>query len=159
VIGPAMLAKHFAPRLNKGGSIVLLSGVNAFKINVGYLGVAVTNGAVDFLTRSLAVEWGPKVRLNCIALGTIQTEALDEVIGDEERHCTGGQAQRDGQRAADPEPLLGEFERNARDEGTGAEAEHQPDEALVPAVGHTGQGADDQRGGGDQAHSSAVTTP
>ena len=40
VIGPAMLAKHFAPLINEGGSIVLFSGVNAFKVNVGYLGVA-----------------------------------------------------------------------------------------------------------------------
>ena len=56
VIGPAMLAKYFAPHMNPGGSFVLFSGVHAFKVNVGYLGVAITNGAVDFLTRSLAVE-------------------------------------------------------------------------------------------------------
>jgi NAD(P)-dependent dehydrogenase (short-subunit alcohol dehydrogenase family) len=56
VIGPTMLAKHFAQQMNPGGSFVLFSGVNAFKVNVGYLGVAITNGAVDFLTRSLAVN-------------------------------------------------------------------------------------------------------
>ena len=63
VIGPTMLAKYFAPRMNEGGSFVLFSGVNAFKVNVGYLGVAITNGAVDFLTRSLAVELAP-IRVN-----------------------------------------------------------------------------------------------
>jgi len=78
VIGPAMLAKHFAPRLNKGGSIVLFSGVNAFKINVGYLGVAVTNGAVDFLTRSLAVEWAP-IRVSAVSPGVIDTGAWDSL--------------------------------------------------------------------------------
>ena len=78
VIGPAMLAKHFAPRLNKGGSIVLFSGVNAFKINVGYLGVAVTNGAVDFLTRSLAVELAP-IRVNAVSRGVIDTGAWDSL--------------------------------------------------------------------------------
>jgi hypothetical protein len=36
VIVPTMLAKHFAPLLNEGGSIVLFSGVNASKVNVGY---------------------------------------------------------------------------------------------------------------------------
>ena len=56
VIGPTMLAKHFAPQINPGGSVVLFSGVHAFKLNVGYLGVGITNGAVDFLTRWLAVE-------------------------------------------------------------------------------------------------------
>jgi NAD(P)-dependent dehydrogenase (short-subunit alcohol dehydrogenase family) len=76
VIGPTMLAKHFAPRIAPDGSIVLFSGVNAFKINVGYLGVAVTNGAVDFLTRSLAVELGP-IRVNAISPGVIDTGIWD----------------------------------------------------------------------------------
>jgi NAD(P)-dependent dehydrogenase (short-subunit alcohol dehydrogenase family) len=78
VIGPAMLAKHFAPRMNVGGSFVLFSGVNAFKVNVGYLGVAITNGAVDFLTRSLAVELAP-IRVNAISPGVIDTGAWDSL--------------------------------------------------------------------------------
>jgi NAD(P)-dependent dehydrogenase (short-subunit alcohol dehydrogenase family) len=81
VIGPTMLAKHFAPLVNQGGSIVLFSGVNAFKVNVGYLGVAITNGAVDFLTRSLAVELAP-IRVNAISPGVIDTGAWD-AFGDE----------------------------------------------------------------------------
>ena len=78
VIGPAMLAKHFAPHMNEGGSFVLFSGVNAFKINIGYLGVAITNGAVDFLTRSLAVELAP-IRVNTISPGVIDTGAWDSL--------------------------------------------------------------------------------
>jgi NAD(P)-dependent dehydrogenase (short-subunit alcohol dehydrogenase family) len=78
VIGPTMLAKYFAARMNPGGSFVLFSGVNAFKINVGYLGVAITNGAVDFLTRSLAVELAP-VRVNAISPGVIDTGAWDSL--------------------------------------------------------------------------------
>jgi len=64
VIGPTMLAKHFASQINPGGSFVLFSGVHAFKHNVGYLGVGITNGAVDFLTRWLAVELAP-IRVKC----------------------------------------------------------------------------------------------
>lgn len=81
VIGPAMLAKHFAPRITEGGSFVLFSGVNAFKVNVGYLGVAITNGAVDFLTRSVAVELAP-IRVNAISPGVIDTGAWDS-LGEE----------------------------------------------------------------------------
>jgi NAD(P)-dependent dehydrogenase (short-subunit alcohol dehydrogenase family) len=81
VIGPTMLAKHFAPLMNEGGSIVLFSGVNAFKVNVGYLGVAITNGAVDFLTRSLAVELAP-IRVNAVSPGGIDTGAWDS-LGDD----------------------------------------------------------------------------
>jgi hypothetical protein len=43
VIGPLMLAKHLAPRMNEGGSFVIFSGVAAAKIAVGTLGVAITN--------------------------------------------------------------------------------------------------------------------
>jgi NAD(P)-dependent dehydrogenase (short-subunit alcohol dehydrogenase family) len=73
-----MLAKYFAPHIAPGGSIVLFSGVNAFKINVGYLGVAITNGAVDFLTRSLALELGP-IRVNSISPGVIDTGIWDSL--------------------------------------------------------------------------------
>ena len=54
VIGPAMLAKHFAPLLNEGGSIVLFSGVNAFKVNGDYF--ALTNTFLSGVT--LKVDGG-----------------------------------------------------------------------------------------------------
>ncbi|MGO9156711.1 SDR family oxidoreductase [Mycobacterium sp.] len=76
VIGPTMLAKYFAPQINTGGSFVLFSGVHAFKHNIGYLGVGITNGAVDFLTRWLAVELAP-IRVNAISPGVIDTGAWD----------------------------------------------------------------------------------
>jgi NAD(P)-dependent dehydrogenase (short-subunit alcohol dehydrogenase family) len=81
VIGPTMLAKYFAPQINPGGSFVLFSGVHAFKLNVGYLGVGITNGAVDFLTRWLAVELAP-IRVNAISPGVIDTGAWD-ALGDD----------------------------------------------------------------------------
>ena len=78
VIGPTMLAKYFAGQINPGGSFVLFSGVHAFKLNVGYLGVGITNGAVDFLTRWLAVELAP-IRVNAISPGVIDTGAWDSL--------------------------------------------------------------------------------
>jgi NAD(P)-dependent dehydrogenase (short-subunit alcohol dehydrogenase family) len=76
VIGPTMLAKYFSPQINPGGSFVLFAGVHAFKHNVGYLGVGITNGAVDFLTRWLAVELAP-IRVNAVSPGVIDTGAWD----------------------------------------------------------------------------------
>jgi NAD(P)-dependent dehydrogenase (short-subunit alcohol dehydrogenase family) len=78
VIGPTMLAKYLAEQINPGGSFVLFSGVHAFKLNVGYLGVGITNGAVDFLTRWLAVELAP-IRVNAISPGVIDTGAWDSL--------------------------------------------------------------------------------
>lgn len=81
VIGPLMLAKHLAPRINPGGSFVLFSGVAATKITVGTLGVAITNAAADTLARSLALELAP-IRVNAISPGTIDSGAWD-VLGEQ----------------------------------------------------------------------------
>ncbi|WP_198682147.1 SDR family oxidoreductase [Kribbella rubisoli] len=76
VIGPLMLAKHLAPRINEGGSLTIFSGVAAAKIAVGTLAVAITNGAADVLARSLALELAP-IRVNAISPGVIDTGAWD----------------------------------------------------------------------------------
>jgi NAD(P)-dependent dehydrogenase (short-subunit alcohol dehydrogenase family) len=76
VIGPLMLAKHLAPRMSKGGSFVIFSGVAAAKITVGTMGVAITNAAADTLARSLALELAP-IRVNAISPGVIDTGAWD----------------------------------------------------------------------------------
>ncbi|PJE01834.1 MAG: short-chain dehydrogenase [Mycobacterium sp.] len=78
VIGPVMMAKYFVSQMNRGGSFVLFSGFPAFNIRIGFLGVAITDGAVDFLTRSLAVELAP-IRVNTISPGVIDTGAWDSL--------------------------------------------------------------------------------
>jgi NAD(P)-dependent dehydrogenase (short-subunit alcohol dehydrogenase family) len=81
VIGPLMLAKHFAPRIKEGGSFVIFSGVAAFKIAIGTMAVAITNGAAEVLVRSLALELAP-IRVNGISPGVIDTGAWD-ALGDQ----------------------------------------------------------------------------
>lgn len=78
VLGPLMLAKHLAPRMSADGSFTLFSGVAAFKPAVGYLGVAITNGAADFLTRCLALELAP-IRVNAISPGVVDTGIWDSL--------------------------------------------------------------------------------
>lgn len=76
VVGPIMLAKHFVPRMPADGSLVLFSGVAALQPDPGFLAVAATNGSVDTVVRSLAVELAP-IRVNAISPGTIDTGAWD----------------------------------------------------------------------------------
>lgn len=83
VLGPILLAKHFSPRMPQDGSFVLFSGATARKPAIGMLAVAATNGAVDVVTRSLAVELAP-IRVNAISPGTIDTGAYD-ALGDERK--------------------------------------------------------------------------
>ena len=100
VLGPLILAKHFAPQIAEDGSFTLFSGVAAFKPAVGYLGVAVTNGAADFLTRCLALELAP-IRVNAISPGVIDTGAWD-AMGEE-----GKQAYFDHFRTHNPARRIG----------------------------------------------------
>ncbi|MZD05214.1 SDR family oxidoreductase, partial [Streptomyces sp. SID5785] len=83
VVGPLLLARHLAPRMRQDGSLTLFSGVAASKVTVGTLAVAVTNGAAEVLTRSLAVELAP-VRVNAVSPGVIDTGAWD-ALGDQEK--------------------------------------------------------------------------
>jgi NAD(P)-dependent dehydrogenase (short-subunit alcohol dehydrogenase family) len=76
VIGPMMLAKYLTPRMPKDGSFVFFSGSAAVKPAIGTLAVSATNGAVDTVIRSLALELAP-VRVNAISPGVIDTGAWD----------------------------------------------------------------------------------
>lgn len=61
----------------QGGSITNVIAV----VGRGFPGIAHTAAAragVLELTRTLAIEWGPKVRVNCVAPGPIQTEAFTD---------------------------------------------------------------------------------
>ena len=68
VIGPMLLAKHFAPIMPPTGSILLFSGVAAWTPSAGYTVMGVTNGAVAFLASQLAKELAP-IRVNAISPG------------------------------------------------------------------------------------------
>jgi NAD(P)-dependent dehydrogenase (short-subunit alcohol dehydrogenase family) len=83
VIGPILLAKHFAPRMPADGSFVLFSGSSARKPTIGMLAVGATNAAADAVTRSLAVELAP-IRVNAISPGTIDTGAYD-ALGEDKK--------------------------------------------------------------------------
>lgn len=83
VIGPILLAKHFASRMPADGSFVLFSGATARKPAIGMLAVGATNAAADAVTRSLAVELAP-IRVNAISPGTIDTGAYD-ALGKEKK--------------------------------------------------------------------------
>ncbi|UOX88927.1 SDR family oxidoreductase [Amycolatopsis sp. FBCC-B4732] len=80
VIGPLLLAKHFAPRFREGGAAVLFSGVAAWRPAPERTVMATTNGAVAFLAAALAVDLAP-IRVNAVSPGIVDSGAWDR-LGD-----------------------------------------------------------------------------
>lgn len=80
-VGRVMLAQG-------GGKIINISSVRGFQSRVHDLAYAPSKGAVNQLTRSLAIEWGPRgVNVNGIAPCFIRTEISAPVLDDPEKRA------------------------------------------------------------------------
>jgi NAD(P)-dependent dehydrogenase (short-subunit alcohol dehydrogenase family) len=64
-----------------GGSIVNIASVSGVRASPGASAYGAAKAGLVNLTKTLAVEWAPKVRLNCIVAGLIATEAADDHYG------------------------------------------------------------------------------
>lgn len=69
--------KHVGPRLADGGAIALVAGVLNRRPGINCVPLATVNGALEGLTRSLALEFGPRLRVNCLSPGFCDTERFD----------------------------------------------------------------------------------
>ena len=68
------VVRAFAPRVRKGGSIVLVASTAAQRGEAFHGDYAASKGAIVSLTKGLAVELAPDVRVNCVAPGWTDTE-------------------------------------------------------------------------------------
>jgi NAD(P)-dependent dehydrogenase (short-subunit alcohol dehydrogenase family) len=68
-----------------GGSIVNISSISAHRPAPTVAAYAAAKAGLDSLTRSLAMEWGPKVRVNAIDVGLCRTEHTEDHYGGDER--------------------------------------------------------------------------
>jgi NAD(P)-dependent dehydrogenase (short-subunit alcohol dehydrogenase family) len=80
VVGPLLVAKHFAPVLRPTGSLVLFSGVVGWRPGPGSLVKGITNGAVEYAARHLAADLAP-IRVNAVSPGVVDSGAWDR-LGD-----------------------------------------------------------------------------
>ncbi len=65
-----------------GGNIVNIASVSAERPSPGTAAYGAAKAGLLNLTRSLAVEWAPKVRVNAVTCGLILTESADLHYGD-----------------------------------------------------------------------------
>jgi NAD(P)-dependent dehydrogenase (short-subunit alcohol dehydrogenase family) len=81
----AQAANRVMQGQESGGSIVNISSISAHRPAPTIAAYAAAKAGVDSLTRSLAMEWGPTVRVNAIDVGLCRTEQTDDHYGGDDR--------------------------------------------------------------------------
>ena len=81
------LSKLCLPLLRDGSSIIGISSLGSRKFTPGYAAMGAAKGGMEALTRQLAVELGPNIRVNTVCGGLIETDALQYIPDSEQlRH-------------------------------------------------------------------------
>ena len=63
-----------------GGAVVNISSVAGRHNSAGFAAYGTAKAALSFLTQNLAQEFAPKVRVNAIAVGSIETDSLAGIL-------------------------------------------------------------------------------
>lgn len=81
-------ALHVAQAANRvmqgqdtGGSIVSVTSLSGLRPSPGTAVYGAAKAGLVNLTTSLAMEWAPKVRLNCVSAGMVRTELFEDYYG------------------------------------------------------------------------------
>jgi NAD(P)-dependent dehydrogenase (short-subunit alcohol dehydrogenase family) len=83
--GAFAAAKYASPHIRPGGSIVLTTGIASLRPRKGWTVAASICGAMDALTRALAVELAP-IRVNAVSPGVVRTP-LWEAMSEQDREA------------------------------------------------------------------------
>jgi 7-alpha-hydroxysteroid dehydrogenase len=80
------LGRQAAPHLARhgGGSIINISSAMSHLVDAGFVAYGTAKAALNHMTRLLAHEWAPRIRVNAIAVGATVTDALEFVVVTEE---------------------------------------------------------------------------
>ena len=65
---------------NGGGSIVNISSALSYMVEVGFVAYGTAKAALSHMTRLLAHEFAPHVRVNALAVGATETDALSPFL-------------------------------------------------------------------------------
>jgi len=87
LLGPLSVSTHanaVMQQQDTGGVIVNISSVSAHRPTPGTAAYGAAKAGIDNLTSTLAVEWSPKVRVNSVVVGMVETEQSELFYGDAE---------------------------------------------------------------------------
>jgi enoyl-[acyl-carrier protein] reductase III len=71
------LARATAPQMEDGASIVAISSLGSSRVLPNYVLVGTSKAALESVVRYLAVELAPRVRVNAVSGGVVETGALE----------------------------------------------------------------------------------
>lgn len=84
LLAPVRLVRNLIPLMNPGSHIVNISSMGGYQGSSKFLGLSAysaSKGALAILTECLAVELGEhKISSNCLCLGAVQTEMLENAF-------------------------------------------------------------------------------
>lgn len=100
----AQAANAVMQQQDSGGVIVCIGSISALRPSPGTAAYGAAKAAVLSLVGSLAVEWGPKVRVVAVSPGLVRTEQSHLHFGDEAGIAAVGQTIPAG-RLAEPEDI------------------------------------------------------
>ena len=84
LLAPLHVSQAAYPHLrDAGGSIVNIASVAAERPSPGTAIYGAAKAGLLSLTKSLAQEWGPEIRVNAIVVGLIETETAEQTYGSE----------------------------------------------------------------------------
>jgi enoyl-[acyl-carrier protein] reductase III len=99
------LVRVAAPQMPDGSSIVAISSLGAQRVLDNYVLIGTSKAALEALVRYLAVELAPRIRVNTVSGGVVDTGALDHFPNREEM-LAAGRANPVG-RMVEPDDIAG----------------------------------------------------
>jgi NAD(P)-dependent dehydrogenase (short-subunit alcohol dehydrogenase family) len=85
LLGPLSVSIHANAAMQKqpqGGSIINIASVSGRRPTPGTAPYGAAKAGMESITSTLAVEWAPKVRVNSVVVGMVETEQSELFYGD-----------------------------------------------------------------------------